>query len=592
MGSVNATKPAIDTISPNLPSGKYAISYFFGSNSVGTPIANNNACSTSTDTVTIINYQTPSIRSSNSIICKDNIEVVIISDSSRGKPPFQYEVIKGPQMFPVQSSNVFEVSAAGIYTARILDKCGNVSVTNITVDTLSFLPIKTIASVCTNSVKLFYGSSVYYTFNWSKGKSFNYTGDTLNIPFIAAADTGIYAVKEMVNINGCRDTLYSSYHLYGGHYFVRDYSICKGSSVTIGSNNYNTPGSRFDTLINLGGCDSIVKSNISYITPKTKSILLEGCDSVLLDGKNYTSSTIVHDTLSGVGGCDSIYRTVNIKIVPRSLPAITLKGNDTLCQGIAATYVAISTNAGNKPSFKWEVNGINLPSMDSIFTSKVLKNNDSIRCTVTSNALCQTVNSAQSNVIKAVVLPILTPEVSITPSDYDVCVNYPVLFTASSVNGGSNPQYQWQINNRNTGANVDTFESSSLQNGDNVNCVLASSVLCANSKTTNSNTIVMSVSPGNCDTMFVPSAFNPFSTVNAYNKFLRPFSNGKTIKKLTFRVYNRFGKQVFESHDLNNAWDGRIDGIMQCVGTYVWTLAYTKSSGKETTTNGTAVLIY
>ncbi len=644
LAKFSAFKPTVDTVLVNLPTGKYAMSYFFGANSTGTPIANNNACSTITDTVRIINYQPPSISSSNSIICGHNIEVEIIPDSSKGMPPFQYEIIKGPKRFPVQRSNVFTMSKVGIYTARIYDKCGNVSVTNITVDTLSFLPIKSIASACANSIQLFYGASVFYTYNWSKGTNFSYTGDTLNIPFITAADTGIYAIKEMVNINGCRDTLHSSYHLYGGNYFVRDIDICKGSSVNIGKHTYNTPGSYLDSIQINSGCDSIIRSNIKFITAKTKRISLSGCNDVFYDGTNYTASTTKRDTLRGVGGCDSLYRivdisvkpivpkpkdttmsacdsvvlngnayfsstlvkdtiysdqgcdslyrSVNIKIITKTTPSIVVTGTDSICDGARATFIASTTDVGNKPTFKWDVNGIAAPAKDSIFTSNILRDKDNIRCTVTSNAICQTTNTVQSNVIKVLLLPNFTPTISITANSDAVCIGNTVLFEASSTYGGNNPIYQWQINNRNLGINIDTFESSTLRNGDNISCILTSSIKCPTNKNTKSNTITMSVSPGNCDTLYVPSAFNPFSIANSYNQVLRPFSNGNTIKRLTFKVYNRFGKLVFESHDLNNGWDGKIDGLMQDSGTFVWTLVYYKTSGKKITSKGAAVLIH
>lgn len=645
LAKFSAFKPTVDTVLVNLPTGKYAMSYFFGANSSGTPIANKNACSTATNNVSIINYLPPSISSSNSIICGNNIEVEIIPDSSKGMPPFQYQIIKGPKTYPLQQSNVFKMSKVGIYTARIYDKCGNVSVTNITVDTLSFLPINSIASTCAKSLKLFYGSSIFYTYNWTKGTSFNYTGDTLNIPFITAADTGIYDIKAMVNINGCKDTLFSNYHLYGGNYFVRDVAICKGSSVKIGNHTYNEPGSYIDSLINPSGCDSIIKSNVKFITPKSKRISLSGCNTVFYNGNNYVVSTIYRDTLRGVGGCDSLYRIVdinikpivpkyiniamsacdsvllngksyytntmvkdtiysdqgcdslyrlvNIKIITKTTPTITVTGGiDSICNGSLATFIAKTKEVGNKPTFKWELNGVNVPARDSIFTSNALNNRDNIRCTVTSNAYCQTTSTAKSNVIKVVILPNFTPSINITANSDAVCIGNTVLFEASSTYGGNSPIYQWQINNRNAGTNIDTFESSTLRNGDNISCILTSNIKCPSNKNTKSNTITMSVSPGNCDTLYVPSAFNPFSIVNSYNKVLRPFSNGNTIKKLTFKVFNRYGKMVFESHDLSNAWDGKIDGIMQESDTFVWTLIYTKLSGKEIFAKGIAVLIH
>ena len=644
--TVIAPKETVNSIA-NISPGKYEISYFFEDKSLGTTIPKNVTCASITDTIVVQEFHEsyPSVNTANAIFCKNKIHLEIIPDKSNGNPPFRYQIIKGPQTFSIQSSNVFDVTEVGIYTARIYDNCGKTSVKDITVDSLSFLPIKTMASVCSNSIKLFSGSSVFYTYNWSKGTTFNYTGDTLYIPFVTPADTGIYTIIQYVKINGCTDTLHSTYHLYGGNYFGQDLNICDGSSIQIGTHNYTLPGVYVDTLLSIGGCDSIVQSNIAYLTPKTFKETLSACNFVVHNGNIYSSSTdlidtvksfngcdsiynrvaifikplvplrldttlsgckslifknafyyssaIVKDTVKSSQGCDSIYYTVNINVTPTSSPSLFIQGSDSICEGEAATYVAQTKNVGNKPVFKWELNGVSIPPVtDSIFVGKLFKTNDVIRCSVNSNAICQLITSAQSNAIKVVVLPKLTPSVNILVNNDAVCVGNKVEFVASVMNGGSNPTYLWQINNRHVGANIDTYESSTLKDGDDVNCIVTSNLNCVTSNVAKSNNINMSVSEGNCDTLFVPTIFNPISTVQTNNQILRPFSSGKTIKSITFKVFNRYGSLVFESHDLNNAWDGRVNGILQDVGTFVWTLAYTKSSGKPVKTSGTTVLYH
>ncbi len=49
---------------------------------------------------------------------------------------------------------------------------------------------------------------------------------------------------------------------------------------------------------------------------------------------------------------------------------------------------------------------------------------------------------------------------------------------------------------------------------------------------------------------------------------------------------------MFEGHDLINGWDGRVNGALQDVGTYVWTLEYTTSGGKRKKGSGTSVLFH
>jgi len=86
----------------------------------------------------------------------------------------------------------------------------------------------------------------------------------------------------------------------------------------------------------------------------------------------------------------------------------------------------------------------------------------------------------------------------------------------------------------------------------------------------------------------VPNAFSPDG--NGKNDFLYPL-NAFMATNVEFRVFNRFGQMVFESKDWNHRWDGKINGEPQPVGTYVWTLRYTDSSGKKFSTRGTSVLI-
>ncbi len=86
----------------------------------------------------------------------------------------------------------------------------------------------------------------------------------------------------------------------------------------------------------------------------------------------------------------------------------------------------------------------------------------------------------------------------------------------------------------------------------------------------------------------VPSAFTPNN--DGKNDYLYPL-NAFKVTGLVFRVYNRNGRQVFESHDWTRKWDGRVGGVLQTTGVYVWMLDYTDVSGKRVSLKGTTVLI-
>jgi hypothetical protein len=91
------------------------------------------------------------------------------------------------------------------------------------------------------------------------------------------------------------------------------------------------------------------------------------------------------------------------------------------------------------------------------------------------------------------VSPVVVPAVTITATPGDtICLNTSVTFYASSVNGGSNPQYQWKKNNVNV-ANTATYIGAPILDGVRSYCVLTSNAVCAASQKDTSNLIIMKV---------------------------------------------------------------------------------------------------
>jgi gliding motility-associated-like protein len=70
-----------------------------------------------------------------------------------------------------------------------------------------------------------------------------------------------------------------------------------------------------------------------------------------------------------------------------------------------------------------------------------------------------------------VIAPAL-PGVSITPEYSGICAGSVVKFTATGENSGTNPSYQWRVNQVNAGNNSSTFTSNALVNGDKVTCII------------------------------------------------------------------------------------------------------------------------
>jgi gliding motility-associated-like protein len=87
----------------------------------------------------------------------------------------------------------------------------------------------------------------------------------------------------------------------------------------------------------------------------------------------------------------------------------------------------------------------------------------------------------------------------------------------------------------------------------------------------------------------VPTAFTPNN--DGLNDYLYP-NNAIKAENLEFKVYNRWGQLVFSSHNWQEKWDGKINGILQAPGVFVWYLRYThRDTGQKVFQKGTTILI-
>jgi PKD repeat protein len=85
--------------------------------------------------------------------------------------------------------------------------------------------------------------------------------------------------------------------------------------------------------------------------------------------------------------------------------------------------------------------------------------------------------------------------VSVGESQNPVCAGTAVTFTATPVNGGSSPSFQWKVNGINVpGANEIVYSCFPVHS-DTVSCVLTSNALCVSGNPATSNPIVMTVNP-------------------------------------------------------------------------------------------------
>lgn len=81
-------------------------------------------------------------------------------------------------------------------------------------------------------------------------------------------------------------------------------------------------------------------------------------------------------------------------------------------------------------------------------------------------------------------------------------------------------------------------------------------------------------------TVFVPNTFTPNSDEN--NQLFYPVFSGSNFERTyySFRVYNRWGEVVFQTSNIQDAWDGLHKGKPCMQGTYSWELGYVEKSSQ------------
>jgi PKD repeat protein len=87
--------------------------------------------------------------------------------------------------------------------------------------------------------------------------------------------------------------------------------------------------------------------------------------------------------------------------------------------------------------------------------------------------------------------------------------------------------------------------------------------------------------------LFVPNAFRPGQATNGV---FRPIPVG--ISRLNyFRVYNRHGELVYSTSQMGEGWDGRVSGVVQSPGTFVWVAEAVTYTGKTIDKKGFVILV-
>ena len=240
------------------------------------------------------------------------------------------------------------------------------------------------------------------------------------------------------------------------------------------------------------------------IPPGVTIISGQNTNSIILDFGSSASSGKI--TVYGINCCgNGVNSSLDITVHSRPIPLIT--GNDTSCTGQSYSY---STSPG-KSLYQWNVSmggSIIAGGSSSDYAATVIWNTPGdqwMEVNYTDTNGCSALIPAHKNVW---VNQSTSVSISVAIPNDTLCIGVLAVFTATTVNGGSNPVYAWFLNGLEVGSNNPVYSYIPV-NGDCMNCKLFSSITCADPDPAISDTICLTVTPILTVSITIAPSVNP-----------------------------------------------------------------------------------
>jgi gliding motility-associated-like protein len=554
----------------SLKAGQYLLKITYG-NSTNVSITDGfNDCRTTTDTITIADHSSNTdIQSHRSILCNNINYVEINTDSSQGLAPYQYEISSGPITSPLQNSNVFQLPTYGDYTIRIRDACGNSNIRQISVDSSTFAPILKVGASCRgNKIVLKAINSSFFEYDWIRPDGTTYTGDSLIIPVLSSADTGVYQITKKVSINNCTDEFKSSYHLQLRDVHRQTISFCEGSSVSIGTRIFTTSGIYTDTLKSYEGCDSIRIITLNMLSKKIDTINVRICNgaNISIGGNTYNQPGIYKDSIQNTFGCYEITAT---KLEVNGFPDTI---QTSICEG---QVYSMANHTYSLPGFYTDTL-LSSFGCDSVIITELivvpLKRTQLIQSICTGQSITigihtytrtgvynDTLSTATCDSIITLYLTVHQPFEILPVHDTTHCFDEgPLTLTANPAQF-----YLWMPSGETT-QHIEISQAGTYR-------VTATDIhLCSYTEEITTNEF--------CETkLFVPTGFTPNG--DGLHDDVEIFGKHFTDFKIT--IFNRWGEIIFISTDKDIRWDGTYKGEAMPAGSYPWIITYKSTLDPE-----------
>jgi gliding motility-associated-like protein len=316
---------------------------------------------------------------------------------------------------------------------------------------------------------------------------------------------------------GCDSTIQTSLTVYDKIETLQTVGICEGDSMFVGGDWQTQSGTFYDTLQSVWSCDSVVITDLTVsdvIHTETETDICEG-DSLFAGGDWQTVEGVYIDSAQSVGGCDSVHTTnlfVN-DVYDITWDTLICEGDSVYCGG------DYQKSPGTYYDYLLTIKGC---------------------------------DSTIETLLSVTLLPVvdLGNDTSIMDGE------------TLTLNAGGTPDatYLWQ----------DGSTDSVYIVSDSGTYSVTVTNLCGFKNDSIKVTIYFPPEDLECYVM-APNAFTPNG--DEHNDLFRPILQCPA-ESYTLRIFNRWGKMIYETNEPSTGWDGTVNGKPVERGTYAWTVYY------------------
>ena len=273
--------------------------------------------------------------------------------------------------------------------------------------------------------------------------------------------------------------------------------ICGAASQTLSITVYSAPvvaAITGTTGVCLAGTTTLADATPSGVWSSSNAAIATVSATGVVTGTGVGTASIFYSVTNGSGCSASAASVVTVNALPAA--SITATGPTSFCSG---GYVVLDAPTGAGLTYQWRIGGTNIPGATaSAYTASI---SGSFTVVITSGSGCPAISAPVVVTVSGSIA--VTPLVAVTavPGTIICTTGSTVTYTATPVNGGATPVYNWSVNG--VAAGTGAGYSYAPANGDVVRCLLTSNATCAFPDTA-----------FNSATMIVSSAVDPLVSIS------------------------------------------------------------------------------